>query len=535
MFKGQHLFLHIALGIDFEITELVHPYRKIPTMINATEGNRHYIGYLQSYTRVEELQSYQEYFFCNNAGFTLTWEDYLLIELDRGNKQVRISLDPGGRFPCYFAIENRNLYISTDHEQVRKHLNQVTLNISEAIRLITNSLFISDQTLIQEVSMAPPGCIVLISENDNIQIDTAPFSFKHYPERDFRSEDAFLDELLAEIHQGIKMQLDSFGSKNPMIGSHMSSGLDSTLISYILSQAGVLPQSYFIHSELSPESDRLDVARAFANKHGLDLTPFNCSSYIPFQSADDLLQLKKYPGNTNPLQGMIRRFNEMIANEDIEVVFTGEGGNEVFRMKQGASTEPYYLHHSFFALVDGLKAGLAPLFHTKMLMHVLGNDFKQESYYQPHLSASLVRANLAEFKNYWDFDLWPTMPFQSPVVMALLRNATVNGKPLPKRNELMRNKIGEIYYSEQFEVTSDYAHLIMGMFINQKEKIIKLFENSILADAKIIDIDYINAGLLNGKLVEDIVEAEMIVMLYRILSLEYYLQQNDEIEIIPLS
>jgi len=390
---------------------------------------------------------------------------------------------------------------------------------------VAGSLFISSQTLLNNLFCVPPGCVVRIDSNDQISIQSFTPLVLTKQIYNYESEGDWLEKYNELLTKLMRIQPNVLESAGLTVGALLSSGLDSSLLAYCMQrELGREVPCFFLHSDYAPKADDLQTAQLFANIHGLDLTTFDGSDNYPFSDAEDYLETQRYPANTNPLRSLVSKFHESIP-KDINIVSSGEGGNELYR-STSLNFGRFYLQEQYFALISVMRSNMADFLTPKATqMLVSRSDFYGLQTYPSAFPPSAVLANWSDFANYWPLDLWAIHPFQNLPLLKFFNQSMINGHPLPERNKLLKNWLGAVFVDSQFDVTSNYDPIIARLFIEKVDFVVDLLDNSVLSKWGLVNVTSLLRRIMHGDISFYMKEGG-VVQLQKLVQAEYFIQTN---------
>ncbi|MCW5879050.1 MAG: hypothetical protein KIS80_09335 [Anaerolineales bacterium] len=527
--QQPHFFLEIhdrKVGFTSPNT-FVHAQTVFPEPIHLETPGFLLIGYLASFDSTLNIESLSACASKNDWELLLnSWAEFLLVYLDKTTGTILLMTDLYGRFPCYFAIEDTSFFLSTKAELVIKKLSsKPSLGERALLDQIAGSLFITSETLLKDLFSAPPGCLVWVSSDNRVVIEN--FYQPGVPSEliEYESESKWLDAYSKLLKELLGTQLDILSTAGAEVGALLSSGLDSTLLAHSARELGISIPCFFLYSDYAPKAENLQAVDAFTTKHDLELSLFDGTDYYPFSDQEDRIETLGFPANINPLRALVSKFHASISLSGVDVVSSGEGGNELYRVTS-LDFGRFYLQEQFFSLVDVIRSSMNYLSPKAIRMLVFRENYFGIQTFSTAFPSSAVLANWADFSNYWPFHLWAIHPMQNLHLLKFFRESTINGKPIPSREKLLRNWIGDVFVDAQFESTSNYDTVILRLFTEKFHFVKELLKSSCLARWGLIDANFLLHQIEEGEISSYMVNGG-IVQLERLIRAEYYLQTNE--------
>lgn len=507
----------------------VLPESKIPPPFYRETYSHHIIGYFISFTPNITADLIFEKLTKKDWQFLFSlWAEFLLVVTDKDTGEIFILSDLYGRLPCYFSLQKDYVSISTDIGLIRDTCLIQSLNLSAVLEHIAHTLYLSSSTLIREIHQAPPGCVIRICHQQRyFEINSvSPQMWSELP-HDFPSEQAFLNEYINVLEKTIEYQMQKVGSSGLRLGAQLSSGLDSSLISYLLKKQQDHLNCYFLFANIAPTADDPTTAIQFAEKHNLEVKLFDGSQFFPFSHSEDYQITQTYPANINPLRGLVSPFHEFIAKDKVDVVWSGEGGNELYRLNRTLKTGRYFFQLQFFEVVNTVRQRMGEyLTQDGFELLISRENIINKKVFPSFISPSTVKANWADFSNYWAYNLWTINPFQSPAVINFVQNATIKSKPILSRKSVLRRWVDKIYLDKQFTVDSNYDAVIAQMFMERLDFVTDILQNSVLADLGLIKNELLLQRFRQGD-ISHYYDNGGFVQLHNLIRTEYFIQTNN--------
>jgi asparagine synthase (glutamine-hydrolysing) len=253
---------------------------------------------------------------------------FALYDIKRN--RLMVARDRLGIKPIYYALDHEKLLFGSE---LKSLLQDQSLS-REFDFFALNSYFsfmntLAPDTIFQGVRKLMPGQY-FIYENDHFRIeDYWRFTLNEQPQK---SEEAVAARLRELIQEAVKIRLIS----EVPLGAFLSGGIDSSTIVALMSQVSDQPVKTFSIGFKSKAFNELEYAREIARKFKTDHHEFMVEpDAIPI--IDDLIWYLDEPFS-DP-SAIPTYFVSKIARENVTVVLTGDGGDEMFAGYSGYTVE----------------------------------------------------------------------------------------------------------------------------------------------------------------------------------------------------
>lgn len=253
---------------------------------------------------------------------------FALYDIKRN--RLMVARDRMGIKPIYYALDQEKLLFGSE---LKSLLQDQTLS-RDFDFFALNSYFsfmntLAPDTIFKNVRKLLPGQY-LIFENDHFRIeDYWRFALNEQPQK---SETATAEQLREMILEAVKIRLIS----DVPLGAFLSGGIDSSTIVALMSQVSDQPVKTFSIGFHSKAFNELDYARQIARKFETDHRELMVEpDAIPI--IDDLIWYLDEPFS-DP-SAIPTYFVSKIARENVTVVLTGDGGDEMFGGYSGYNVE----------------------------------------------------------------------------------------------------------------------------------------------------------------------------------------------------
>lgn len=239
---------------------------------------------------------------------------------DTSSNEIFCARDRLGVKPFYYFWKEGKFEICS---QIRPLLKDKKIN-NDAISMFLDCKFIpSPYTIAQDVYKLPPGNFMKINLNEkNHTID------EYWNLKDVEIRDISYEEAKRELHDlltdAVKIRLQS----DVPIGSFLSGGIDSALVSSIAAKVSDKPINTFSIGFDDPEFDESKIAEQYAEIIGSNHKTTICSSDDVLKLIPKLVEVYDEPfADSSALPSLLLN---SVTKEHVTVALSGDGGDESF-------------------------------------------------------------------------------------------------------------------------------------------------------------------------------------------------------------
>lgn len=453
--------------------------------------------------------------------------NFLIIYIDLKMQEIYILSDIFGSFPVFFAIENDQLSLSTDFGVVSRSLIKKTLNTSSALDFILTNYILtpSTQTIIDEIQQVPPGTLLKINKEGNFSF-TALQDINKFVQaglNPYNNIDEFTNDFLELLHSVIEQRIKALKTDN--IEVDLSSGLDCTLVAYVLSKFKDI--NLFCYSRVSTLAlgdTHPPTMIEFAKKHNLRLNIIEVDNFYPFCNNHDLSWTRDHFYPADHGQELFFSYSKIVREAGFKVNFTGNGGDELYMAPEIGKTGLFYLQQDYFSIVQSLKFDNGLIFSDEGKRQAVNKDrFTKKEIFPVYQSVSAVALLQSFFPILWELDLWGVHPLMDPRLIQLTRAMPLKDNALLTKDELWSSR-PDIFVKKQFEIKGHYGEHV-GQFLKFRgDFVTEVLRNSILGKLGLIKnremAQDIQSGAINKYL------DTPLLILHNLIKLEYFIQEN---------
>lgn len=249
---------------------------------------------------------------------------FAFIFHDKETNRWLAARDPFGIKPLYFTEIEEHLIFASEIKALLAHPKVHTKRNDKALhQYLAFQMCLDEETLFTGIKKILPGQII---SGKGHQIDEK----NTYWDTNFKidtdhTEDYFLDRIRLTLEDSVRLQLRS----DVPVGSHLSGGIDSSLVSLLAANQsdGPLPLFHGRFSE-SVEYDESEYAKIISEQSGGELLQVVPTAQ---EFVDHLPRLIYALDEPVAGPGLFPQFAvSKLAKENVKVVLGGQGGDEIF-------------------------------------------------------------------------------------------------------------------------------------------------------------------------------------------------------------
>ena len=244
---------------------------------------------------------------------------------DPGSAEVYLLRDRLGIKPLYYLLSNNQLFFASEVKAIKLALKQrLPINVSLIDHYMSFGYIPGEDTLLQGINRLPPGFSALYSVNAHCLSQTRYWDLPSYTEQD-RGEDYYLERGKELINSAIDLRLRS----DVPLGIFLSGGIDSSAVVGLLAERTNEPlKTYSVAYDFGKDFNETPYARRVAQRfktdhHELFVKPEDFRDFIP-----QYVHLMDEP--VAEAAAISLYFLAKMTKEDVTVVLSGEGSDEVF-------------------------------------------------------------------------------------------------------------------------------------------------------------------------------------------------------------
>lgn len=287
---------------------------------------------------------------------------------DERNNKLLFYRDRVGVKPFYYKIMDENIYFSSEIKGILYFLEKNDLNYKTLYDYMELGLLChNDETFIDGIYSLSPGTYLEINLDNRKHIKKTYWDIG-YTEIHHKSESEIYEELLFLLQDSVRLNLVS----DVEVGHCLSSGVDSTLLFYLLKEQGAGNLKAYTYGFREDKYD--EISRVHQNNL-LDLSDHR---HVYLDSGKMLDALKEsiyfFEAPCGGLGGLsVYNMMKRVKEAGIKVMLTGEGADEIFGGYQ-------YYYPAFFKDIeyDGNRLRDEILFYNRA--HAKNLIYKSDEY-----------------------------------------------------------------------------------------------------------------------------------------------------------
>lgn len=247
---------------------------------------------------------------------------YAFTLFDKRKNRIICARDRFGIKPFYYTIVNGNFYFASEIKSLLPFLDNIKTDRSSLAEYLTFQYTLGEATLFSNIHQLMPGHFMVIKDGD---IKKSRYWDVHYEVDYYHSARFFEDKLIELIDDSVSLHLQS----DVPVGSYLSGGIDSSLVSILSSNFDVRNKKAF-HGKFVeyPGYDESEYAEAAAKMANKDLLEISITADHFLENIENVIYHLDYPvaGPGSFPQYMVSK----LASEHVKVILGGQGGDEIF-------------------------------------------------------------------------------------------------------------------------------------------------------------------------------------------------------------
>lgn len=290
---------------------------------------------------------------------------------DKEKDELILGRDFIGRLPFYYYYDGQYIAFSSEVKGLTESIDYLKYyNIDKGSRF--NASFKNQE----KIKIVEPGTFLVYNSLGNLKeyryYDFKPkFDVNHptsyYPRDEeefnvFENEDKGIDYYATEFRKLLEEAVNDELISDVPICTILSGGIDSTIITYLLSKINPNIEAFVVNVQQQRQSnvkDDLYYARVAANEFGVKLNEINVSK----EEIEDVLKESIWASETHKWTQVSPAVAQLFLAKEIDkkgykVVFGGEGADEIFAsygdVKRFCWKEPLWYHQKRVNLINSL-------------------------------------------------------------------------------------------------------------------------------------------------------------------------------------
>ncbi len=243
---------------------------------------------------------------------------------DKKNKSLLLARDKLGEKPLYYGFNNSIFYFGSDLSPFKNNKIFSPSIDPNALNLYANLNYIpSPYSIYKNIFKLEPGNYIKISQNNKNIIPIKYWSLRKSNYQDLKNLNK-VEYFKFKIEESVKNQTIS----DVPIGSFLSGGIDSSLVSYFMQKNSMKRIKTFNISFNQQEYDESYYAKEISNYIGSDHKTFKISDNMFFDVVNKINKIYSEPFSDS--SQIVTYLISKYAKKDVSVVLSGDGGDEGF-------------------------------------------------------------------------------------------------------------------------------------------------------------------------------------------------------------
>jgi len=255
---------------------------------------------------------------------------FALALWDRKEQVLLLARDRYGIKPLYYAQQGHSFAFGSEQKVITAQPNfHRKLNTRALLEYFTFQNIFTDQTLLEDVRLLPPGHYASISKQDPIFKQHRYWDYRFREPEQPATKEEYLEELDRLFRQAVNRQLVS----DVELGSYLSGGMDSGSITAIAAQSFPNLKTFTCGFDLSSASG-IELGFDERTKAEAMSARFKTEHYEMVLKAGDmercLPRLAWHLEEPRVGQSYPNYYVAQLASKFVKVVLSGSGGDELF-------------------------------------------------------------------------------------------------------------------------------------------------------------------------------------------------------------
>lgn len=304
---------------------------------------------------------------------------------DSNNENLILARDPIGKKPLHFFQDKNSFIFSSEIKTIAEvHKNILKINTDSMIEYFSLESVGNTGTIYSNIYKVEAGHFLVVDKNHNI---TKSSFWKPNLEIMSINKNNLVDQVDLKIGDSVKKRLIA----DVPIGLFLSGGIDSATILAKISELGRKDVKIFTAKFDDDSYDESAAAKSIANSFGYQTIELPIVNRKAQESLDSVIECIDEPLADPAIipQLILSKY----AKEHVDVVLTGDGGDELFL------GYPNFIAHNYVELMKVFK----PFFSTTKF--ILNQIPSRGNYFDLGFKAQRISRGLNE-KDYWfrDFE-----------------------------------------------------------------------------------------------------------------------------------
>jgi asparagine synthase (glutamine-hydrolysing) len=237
-------------------------------------------------------------------------------------KKLILARDPIGKKPLHYFIDLDTAFFSSEIKTI--HLaskKKLSLNPESVVEYFSFESIGNDRTIYKDVLKVQAGHFLTIDVNLNVE------KFKYFHPNlilNNGTKEQFMTEVEIQLTEAVEKRLVA----DVPIGVFLSGGIDSAMVMSKIAQLGRKDVKVFTANFDDKSYDESQQAQGIAQFFGFNSIPLKIASHNAIAALDSVIDCIDEPLSDHALIPQLSL--SKLAKEQVDVVLTGDGGDELF-------------------------------------------------------------------------------------------------------------------------------------------------------------------------------------------------------------
>ncbi|KPI52382.1 asparagine synthase [Clostridioides difficile] len=253
---------------------------------------------------------------------------FSFIIYDKANESIFGARDLFGIKPLYYINNEKSIIFASEYKFILEYIKNLNINERSLQSYFSFQYVLPEDTMIQGIRLIPAGHF--------FRVENGILSLKRYNKLEFRSSTKFFytknhlgnrDISEEDVRNVIMDSVKSHMIGNRAIGTFLSSGIDSSIITTLASQINPNIKSFSVGFNVKGYSE-LEIAKKTADKLGIENIQINITQDEYIKALPKIIYSLDDPVADPSEVGLYFLIKE--AGKHVEVALSGEGADELF-------------------------------------------------------------------------------------------------------------------------------------------------------------------------------------------------------------
>ncbi|MCC0668352.1 asparagine synthase (glutamine-hydrolyzing) [Clostridioides sp. ZZV14-6153] len=253
---------------------------------------------------------------------------FSFIIYDKKDESIFGARDLFGIKPLYYINKEKVIIFASEYKFILEYIKKLNINERSLQSYFSFQYVLPEDTMIQGIRLIPAGHF--------FRVENGILSLKRYNKLEFRSSTKFFysknhlgnrdigeEEVRNVVIDSVRRQV----SENKPVGTFLSGGIDSSIITSIASQINPNIKSFSLGFNVKGYSE-LEIAKKTADKLGIENIPLNITQDDYIKALPSVIYFLDDPVADPSGVGLYFLIKE--ASKYVKIALSGEGADELF-------------------------------------------------------------------------------------------------------------------------------------------------------------------------------------------------------------